>query len=116
MKVKEWQDSIIFLHEVVAGVADRSYGIHVAQIAGLPPAVISRAQKVLERLERDGSKAPSSGLVDELPLFAAARPAPPARESAVEKKLAQVVADDLAPRDALALIYELKSLLGKRPL
>ena len=115
MKVKEWQDSIIFLHEVVAGVADRSYGIHVAQIAGLPPAVISRAQKVLERLERDGSKAPSSGLVDELPLFAANPAAPPARESAVEKKLAQVVADDLAPRDALALIYELKSLLGKRP-
>ena len=114
MKVKEWQDQVIFLHEVVAGVADRSYGIHVAQIAGLPPAVISRAQKVLERLERDGSKAPAAGLVDELPLFAAAPATAPPRESAVEKRLAQVVADELSPRDALALIYELKNLLGAR--
>lgn len=112
MKVREWQDQIIFLHEVVAGVADRSYGIHVAQIAGLPPAVIARAQKVLERLEREGSKAPASGLVDELPLFAAAPPQPIPKESAVERKLATVVADDLSPRDALTLIYELKSLLG----
>ena len=114
MKVREWQDNIIFLHEVVPGVADRSYGIHVAQIAGLPAAVISRAQKVLERLEREGSKAPASGLVDELPLFAATPAPPPPRESAVEKKLAQVSADDLSPRDALALVYELKSLLGAR--
>ena len=57
MKVKEWQDDIIFLHEVVPGVADRSYGIHVARLAGLPPAVISRAQKVLEKLERGGAMA-----------------------------------------------------------
>lgn len=112
MKVKEWQDEIIFLHEVVAGVADRSYGIHVAQIAGLPPAVISRARKVLEKLEREGSKAPAAGLIDELPLFAAAPQPPAPRESAVETKLAQVVADELTPRDALALVYELKSLLG----
>ena len=112
MKVKEWQDQIIFLHEVVAGVADRSYGIHVAQIAGLPPAVIGRAQAVLERLEREGSKSPAAGLIDDLPLFAVPRPAPPVRESAVEKKLAGIVADELSPRDALALIYELKSLLG----
>ena len=72
MKVREWQDDIIFLHEVVAGVADRSYGIHVARLAGLPAAVISRAQKVLDKLERDGSKGPASGLVEDLPLFQAA--------------------------------------------
>ena len=114
MKVKEWQDQIIFLHEVVAGIADRSYGIHVAQIAGLPPAVIHRAQKVLERLEREGSKLPSGNLVEELPLFAAAPPPSPRRESTVEKKLAQVVADELSPRDALELVYELKNLLGTR--
>ena len=114
MKVKEWQDQIIFLHEVVAGVADRSYGIHVAQIAGLPPAVINRAQKVLERLEREGSKAPAASLADELPLFAAAPPPPVPKESVIEEKLAQVVADELSPRDALTLIYELKSLLGAR--
>lgn len=112
MKVKEWQDQIIFLHEVIAGVADRSYGIHVAQIAGLPAAVISRAQTVLERLEREGSKSPAAGLIEDLPLFAASRPASPARESVVEKKLAGIVVDELSPRDALALIYELKSLLG----
>ncbi len=114
MKVKDWQDEIIFLHEVVAGVADRSYGIHVARLAGLPAAVIARAQKVLEKLERDGGKAPVSGVVDELPLFAAASiPARP-RDSAVETRLAQVVADELSPREALALLYELKALLGAR--
>lgn len=112
MKVKEWQDQIIFLHEVVAGVADRSYGIHVAQIAGLPSSVISRAQKVLERLEREGSKAPAVGLVEELPLFAAPRAATPPKQNAIEKKVAEIIADELSPRDALALIYELKSLLG----
>ena len=114
MKVREWDDQIIFLHEVVAGVADRSYGIHVAKIAGLPQAVISRAQKVLERLEREGSKAPAAGLADELPLFAATMPAAPPRESAVESKLTQVIADELSPREALALVYELKGLLGVR--
>ncbi|PZF77460.1 DNA mismatch repair protein MutS [Aestuariivirga litoralis] len=112
MKVKEWQDQIIFLHEVVAGVADRSYGIHVAQIAGLPAAVINRAQQVLERLERQGAKGPTSGLAEDLPLFAAAPAAK--RESAVEKRLSGVVADELSPRDALALVYELKSLLAAR--
>ena len=114
MKVREWDDQIIFLHEVVAGVADRSYGIHVAKIAGLPQAVISRAQKVLERLEREGSKAPAAGLADELPLFAATMPAAPPRESAVESKLTQVIVDELSPREALALVYELKGLLGVR--
>ncbi|MFN4140662.1 DNA mismatch repair protein MutS [Aestuariivirga sp.] len=112
MKVREWQDEIIFLHEVVAGVADRSYGIHVARLAGLPATVISRARKVLERLEREGGKVPVSGLVEELPLFAAACPPPPPRENAVEKRLAEVHADELSPREALALVYELKAILA----
>ena len=114
MKVKEWQDDIIFLHEVVAGVADRSYGIHVARLAGLPPAVISRAKKVLEKLERDGAKGPASGLIDDLPLFQAAAPVPEFKESAVEKRLAGLAPDELSPREALALVYELKSLLSLR--
>jgi DNA mismatch repair protein MutS len=112
MKVKEWQDEIIFLHEVVAGVADRSYGIHVARLAGLPPAVISRAQKVLDKLEREGAKGPASGLVEDLPLFQAAPPPP--KESEVEKRLARLAPDELSPREALALVYELKSLLSSR--
>ena len=113
MKVREWEDEIIFLHEVVAGVADRSYGIHVARLAGLPSAVINRAQKVLERLEREGSKSPAAGLIEDLPLFSAAAPPPP-RESEVEKRLAQIAADELSPREALDLIYQLKSLLAAR--
>jgi DNA mismatch repair protein MutS len=114
MKVKEWQDDIIFLHEVVAGVADRSYGIHVARLAGLPAAVISRARKVLEKLEREGAKGQASGLIEDLPLFQAASPSPEPRQSAVEKKLAGLAPDELSPREALALVYELKSLLSQR--
>ena len=111
MKVREWQDNIIFLHEVIPGVADRSYGIHVARLAGLPQTVIARAQSVLDRLEREGGKTPATGLADELPLFAAASAQKSPRESEIEKRLIETVADELAPRDALALIYELKSLL-----
>jgi len=114
MKVKDWQDEIIFLHEVVPGVADRSYGIQVARLAGLPPAVISRAQKVLEKLEREGAKGPTSGLIEDLPLFQLAASPAQAPESAVEKKLAGVAPDELSPREALALVYELKSLLSAR--
>ncbi len=112
MKVREWQDDIVFLHEVVPGVADRSYGIHVARLAGLPQTVIARAQSVLDRLEREGGKAPAAGLADELPLFAAAVSRKLPSESPVEKKLTDIAADELSPREALTLIYELKSLLG----
>ncbi|WP_421692983.1 DNA mismatch repair protein MutS [Aestuariivirga sp.] len=111
MKVKDWQEEIIFLHEVVSGVADRSYGIHVARLAGLPSAVIARAQIVLERLEREGSKTSATSLAEELPLFALARLPPTSRESEVEAQLAQVMVDELSPRDALDLLYELKTLL-----
>lgn len=114
-KVKEWQDEIIFLHEVVSGVADRSYGIHVARLAGLPFAVINRAQKILEKLERDGAKGPASSLAGDLPLFQLAASPPPFGESAVEKRLAGLAPDELSPREALALVYELKSLLSARP-
>jgi DNA mismatch repair protein MutS len=113
-KVKEWQDEIIFLHEVVPGVADRSYGIHVARLAGLPPAVITRAQKILEKLERDSAKGPASDLAGDLPLFQVTASPPPSKESAVEKRLAGLAPDELSPREALALVYELKSLLSAR--
>ena len=112
VKVREWQDEIIFLHEVVAGIADRSYGIHVARLAGLPLAVVARARKILERLERSGSKTNSAGLMEELPLFAAAPPV--AAENPVEKALAATVPDALSPREALALIYHLKAILADK--
>jgi DNA mismatch repair protein MutS len=113
--VREWQGEVIFLHEVVEGAADRSYGVQVAKLAGLPAAVVERARMVLEALERgereQGGKA--KALIDDLPLFAAAaRSAPPAAAAtAVEARLRAAEPDALSPRDALALVYELKGLL-----
>ncbi len=111
MQVKEWKGDIVFLHSVAAGSADRSYGIHVAKLAGLPPAVIARAQAVLDRLQKSEQSGTLSKLADDLPLFTAvAQAAPQAVEpSAVEARLAEINPDELTPRDALKLIYELKS-------
>jgi DNA mismatch repair protein MutS len=114
VKVREWKDEIIFLHEVVPGVADRSYGIHVARLAGLPQQVVARAQRVLERLEKGDSKSSTPGLMEDLPLFAAMPAQQPAHESRTEKLLAAVMPDELSPREALALIYELKALLAEK--
>jgi DNA mismatch repair protein MutS len=117
VKVREWQGDVVFLHEVVPGVADRSYGIQVAKLAGLPPAVISRAGEVLHQLESRESSSPQRDLAGDLPLFAAARPrsAPAAHgPSEVEERLRTISADDLSPREALALIYELKQSLSRK--
>ena len=116
VKVKEWDGDVIFLHEVRMGAADRSYGVQVARLAGLPPAVIDRARAVLQALEsgeRQGGARPLA-LIDDLPLFAAVpRPAPePAKPSAVEARLKGVLPDELSPKGALELIYTLKGLLG----
>jgi DNA mismatch repair protein MutS len=111
MRVSEWKDSIVFLHEVVPGAADRSYGIHVAKLAGLPQAVIARAESVLRALEdgREGHR--PLARIDDLPLFSAAgATAAPAR-NAIEDRLAAIEPDALAPREALELLYELKRLL-----
>jgi len=132
MRVREWQDHIVFLHEVAPGVADRSYGIHVARLAGLPPAVIDRARAVLERLEAGGEGATVSAeaLAADLPLFAAAvaqaprlpaSPPPPSEAAPVpsalapsplEDALATINPDDLTPREALEALYRLKGLMG----
>ena len=77
MRVKEWQNQVVFLHEVAPGAADRSYGIHVAQLAGLPAAVVARAEEVLAELEKGEQSGAVTRLADDLPLFAAA-PARPA--------------------------------------
>ena len=116
MKVKEWQGEVIFLHEVGPGAADRSYGIQVAKLAGLPAAVIERAAAVLEALERDDRNRAGPELADDLPLFSAARPLNPASQagrgpSEVEQRLAEVLADELSPKQALDLIYALKRLV-----
>ena len=116
MRVKEWQNHVVFLHEVAAGAADRSYGIHVAQLAGLPAAVVARAETVLAELEKGEQSGAVTRLADDLPLFAAA-PARPAggaakpRESEIEKALVAINPDELTPREALDLVYALRSKL-----
>jgi len=113
MKVREWKGDVVFLHEVARGPADRSYGVAVARLAGLPQTVISRAEEVLALLEaqkRDG------GQIDELPLFAAAHgatgPAPDLAAQATPLKIAldELQPDALTPRQALDTVYRLKAL------
>ena len=114
--VKEWDGDVIFLHEVVKGAADRSYGVQVARLAGLPTAVIERAKVVLEALEageREGGTR-RQALIDDLPLFRAMPPQAPKAApvaSEVEARLKAVLPDELTPMEALRLVYSLKDLL-----
>jgi len=112
--VKEWEGDVIFLHEVREGAADRSYGVQVARLAGLPAAVIERARVVLDALEhgeRSGKR--QKTLIDDLPLFRAApvAPKPVVTPSAVEARLRAVSPDDLTPMQALKLVYDLREAL-----
>src|SRR5215831_16996290 len=117
VRVKEWHGDVVFLHEVVPGAADRSYGIQVAKLAGLPAAVIERAKHVLAELEAEDRTSPSHRLVDDLPLFSAvARPASTpanAAADAVVKALADLHPDEMSPREALEALYALKLLTAK---
>jgi DNA mismatch repair protein MutS len=120
MRVKEWQGDVIFLHEVAAGAADRSYGIHVGRLAGLPPAVIARAEQVLAILEKDQQVGGAARLADDLPLFASLPKvssggiAKPAGPSPVDTALADVSPDSLSPREALDILYRLKALAAEK--
>jgi DNA mismatch repair protein MutS len=118
MRVKEWHGDVVFLHEVVPGAADRSYGIQVAKLAGLPASVIERAKLVLAQIEAEDRTSPARKLIDDLPLFAAARPAPaaPQRDEALTALLEALAAlhpDEMSPRDALEALYALKTQLAK---
>jgi len=118
MRVKEWHGDVVFLHEVVPGAADRSYGIQVAKLAGLPATVIERAKLILAQIEAEDRTSPARKLIDDLPLFAAARPtpAPPPRDAALSallEALAALQPDDMSPRDALEALYALKAQLAK---
>jgi len=118
MRVKEWQGDVVFLHEVGAGSADRSYGIHVARLAGLPAAVIARSETILHSLENGEQSGAVSKLADDLPLFAAAAvrspavAAEPAGPSPLDLAVAEVNPDELSPREALDVLYRLKGLAG----
>jgi DNA mismatch repair protein MutS len=117
MRVKEWQGEVVFLHEVVPGAADRSYGIQVAKLAGLPPSVIERAKLVLAQLEAEDRTSPARRLIDDLPLFAAARPVPEPQHDAALTALVDALAalhpDEMSPRQALEALYALKGQLAK---
>jgi DNA mismatch repair protein MutS len=115
VRVKEWQGEVVFLHEVTAGAADRSYGIQVAKLAGLPASVIERAKLVLAKLEQEDRAAPKG--FEDLPLFAAPYKPSEAVHEATHDLLAAAVAalnpDDMSPREAMEALYRLKEQLAK---
>jgi len=117
MRVKEWEGDVVFLHEVGKGAADRSYGVQVARLAGLPEAVVARAKQVLHQLEEGEVSGKADRLVDDLPLFSVAmrREAPkPARNDALNEALGTINPDEMTPREALEALYRLKGLTAKQ--
>ena len=109
LKAKEWNGDLIFLHEAGPGPADRSYGVQVAKLAGVPAPVVARARQVLERLEKEAA-GPAN--LDDLPLFAAvAEPEAPFGPSKVEEALAVLDVDGMSPREAMDALYRLKGLM-----
>src|SRR5437764_4192012 len=119
VRVKEWQGDVVFLHEVLPGSADRSYGIQVAKLAGLPPAVIARAKSVLAKLEAQDRGQTARALADDLPLFpvpprAAAELPPPSEADLLMEAVKALHPDEMSPREALEALYVLKAKLPKQ--
>ena len=113
MKTKEFNENVVFLHEVVEGASDRSYGIHVGKLAGLPPSVIKRANEVLAGLEKSNQNKIIMNENNDLPLFSFAVREEQRKTSAAEEKLMKIDPDNLTAKEALDTIYELKELLKK---
>jgi DNA mismatch repair protein MutS len=117
MRVKEWQGDVVFLHEVIAGKADRSYGIHVARLAGLPEAVLVRAEDVLATLEEGEHGGAAARLAEDLPLFSTrvfgSTPVDPSAAvmGEIRAVLEETDVDTLSPRAALDLVYRLRTML-----
>ena len=113
MKVKEWKGDVVFMHEVGHGAADRSYGIHVAALAGLPKAVTTRAEEILANLETGDQSSALTKLADDLPLFQSAPLAlvKTSGPSPVDQALGEIHPDELTPKEALEALYVLKGLL-----
>ena len=114
LRVADHKGEVVFLHEVIAGTADRSYGIQVAKLAGLPQPVIERARLILEELEAQDRHNPVEKMVDDLPLFSlqlpAAAPVQPKQDN-LRDELAQLDPDQMTPREAMDALYHLKALL-----
>ena len=120
MRVTDWNGEVVFLHEVLLGAADRSYGIQVAKLAGLPPAVVARAQEILRLLEASDRRTPVETLIADLPLFShAAQRRSPIIEAPVldplRETLAAIDPDALSPREALDALYRLKGSAQEKP-
>jgi DNA mismatch repair protein MutS len=120
MRVTDWNSEVVFLHEVLPGAADRSYGIQVAKLAGLPPAVVARAQEILRLLEASDRRKPVETLIADLPLFShAAQHAVPTAQSPpadlLRERLAAIEPDALSPREALEALYKLKQAARENP-
>ena len=114
MRVTDWNGDVVFLHEVARGAADRSYGVQVAQLAGLPPNVVERARHILAELEQTDRRAPVERLVADLPLFALSEPASvaPAKTDPLRGALDALNPDEMTPREALEALYALKKAAG----
>ncbi|WP_072384576.1 DNA mismatch repair protein MutS [Novosphingobium sp. NDB2Meth1] len=109
VRAREWKGDLVLLHELAEGPADKSYGLAVARLAGVPAPVVKRAKSVLDRLEK--GRAATGGLaagLDDLPLFAAAIEAAEEKVDALREKLSSIDIDSLSPRAALDLLYDLK--------
>jgi DNA mismatch repair protein MutS len=116
MRVKEWEGDVVFLHEVGKGAADRSYGVQVARLAGLPEAVVQRAREVLHQLEEGETSGKADRLVDDLPLFSAAirkEAEIPVRMDVLGEAVRDLSPDEMTPREALDALYRLKELAAK---
>ena len=113
MAVKEWKGDIIFMHQITKGAADRSYGIHVAKLAGLPEAVIDRASTILEMLQTGEQSGNLAKLAEDLPLFSNTAPTKTTVSTELHDKLKNIDPDTLSPRDAHELLYTLKDLAHK---
>ena len=107
LRAKEWDGDLVFLHDVKPGPADKSYGVQVAKLAGLPPAAVDRARAVLSQLEADHDG--SQDRLGALPLFTAAVKPPPSKPSEIDQAITALDVDELSPREALDLLYELKA-------
>lgn len=115
MQVKEWKGDIVFMHSVGEGAADRSYGIHVGKLAGLPESVIDRAEEVLSLLQEGEQGSALTRLCEDLPLFSSATAAgkKSPQKSRLEEKLGEINPDDLSPKEALEALYELKEVMDR---
>jgi DNA mismatch repair protein MutS len=116
VEVKEWRDEIVFLYRVVKGAADRSYGIHVAKLAGLPKEVLARAGEVLGALEKADGRPKPADLADDLPLFRAAKGIDEKTQgepSRLEQAVLELAPDAMTPKEALDALYRLKAMLAR---